>query len=363
MKPRILVIGSTGKLGSKLLRFASKNEISIDAICCFKNKKKLFFQHKNFNIKNKFILSDIGDSKKLLDYIKSNKIKIIYFLDFGSQSIKYLIHFLKYQTNSIIAVANKELIIAGGNILMKSINKKKCIFIPLDSEHFSLFKSNLVESEIKKIFITASGGPFYFNKNLNLKNVSFSNVLSHPKWSMGKNNLIDSSNFVNKILEIFELSYIYNISLKKIDFVVSPEAFIHSIVQFNDGSITLNCFDNDMIVTLIKPLNYFYNLKNKKHSTLLFKHKSYYFEKFADDRFEIVKNLKNFMNFSHIDVIQFMLLNNIAQKKYLSGNINYLNIVPFILKRIEFSSKKYKLNTLGDIEKTLKILINKYENY
>ena len=363
MKPKILVIGSTGKLGSKLLRFSSKNYINIDAICCYKNKKKLFFQSQNFYIKNKFILSDLGDSKNLLDYIKSNKIDIIYFLDFGSQSIKYLNYFLKYQSNSIVAIANKELIIAGGNILMKSIKKKNCIFIPLDSEHFSLFNSNLVDSEIKKIFITASGGPFYFNKNLNLKEVSFSNVLSHPKWSMGKNNLIDSSNFINKILEIFELSYIYNIDLEKIDFVVSPEAFIHSIIQSNDGSVTLNCFDNDMIITLIKPLKYFYNFKSKTNSTLFLKHKSYYFEKFSDDRFEIVKYFKKLKNFSHLEVIQFMLLNNVAQKKYLSGNINYLNIVPFILKRIEFGSKKYKLNTLSNIEKTLKILINKYEKY
>ena len=362
MKPRILVIGSTGKLGSKLLRFSSKNEIRIDAICCIKNKKKLLFQHPNFNIKNKFILSDLYDVERLLDYIKFKKINIIYFLDFGSQSIKYLIHFLKYQSNSIIAIANKELIIAGGKILMKLIKKKKCIFIPLDSEHISLFNSNLVESEIKKIYITASGGPFYFNKNLNLNKVSFSNVLSHPKWSMGINNLIDSSNFINKILEIFELSYIYNINIEKIDFVVSPEAFIHSIVQFNDGSITLNCFNNDMIITLIKPLNFFYNFKNKTNSSLFLNHKSYYFEKFSDDRFEIVKNLKKFKSFSHLEIIQFMLLNNIAQKKYLSGKINYLDIVPYILKRIEFGSKKYKLDTLENINKTLEILINKYAN-
>ena len=363
MKPKILVIGSTGKLGSKLLRFSAKYKIKIDAICCFKNKKKLFTQRQNFNIKNKFILSDYDDNKNLLEYIKSNKIDIIYFLDFGSQSIKYLIHFLNYQSNSIVAIANKELIIAGGKILMQSIKKQNCIFIPLDSEHFSLFKPNLIDSEIKKIFITASGGPFYFNKNLNLNKVSFSNVLSHPKWSMGINNLIDSSNFVNKILEIFELSYIYNIKLEKIDFVVSPEAFIHSIVQYNDGSISLNCFNNDMIITLTKPLNYFYNFITKTSSSMFFNHKSYYFEKFSDDRFEIVKNLKKFRNFSHLEVIQFMLLNNIAQKKYLSGNINYLNIVPFILKRIEFGSKKYKLNTLSNIDKTLKILTNKYANY
>ena len=363
MKPRILVIGSTGKLGSKLLRFSSKNKIKIDAICCFKNKKKLFTQCKKFNIKNKFILSDYDDSKNLFDYISSNKVDIIYFLDFGSQSIKYLIHFLKYQSSSIVAIANKELIIAGGNILIKSIKRKNCIFIPLDSEHYSLFKINLEDSEIDKIFITASGGPFYFNKNLNLKNISFSKVLSHPKWSMGKNNLIDSSNFVNKILEIFELSYIYNINLSKIDFVVSPEAFIHSIVKYKDSTISFNCFNNDMTITLIKPLSYFYNFNLETNSTLFFNHKSYYFEKFSDDRFEIVNNINKFKNFTHLEVIQFMLLNNVAHKNYLSGNINYLDIVPFILKRIEFDSKKYKLDTLFNINKTLNMLIKKYENY
>jgi 1-deoxy-D-xylulose-5-phosphate reductoisomerase len=180
---------------------------------------------------------------------------------------------------------------------------------------------------------------------------------------MGKNNLIDSSNFVNKILEIFELSYIYNIAIEKIDFVVSPEAFIHSIVQYNDGSITLNCFKNDMIITLIKPLNYFYNFDTNTKTSLFFNHKSYYFEKFSDERFEIVNNLKKFKIFSHLEVIQFMLLNNIAQKKYLSGKINYVDIIPFILKRIEFGSKKYKLKSLSNINKTLKILIKNYANY
>ena len=363
MTPKILIIGSTGKLGSKLLKFAFNNDIKIDAICCFKNQKKLISQSHKFKIKNKFVLSKFNDEKKLFEYIKLKKINIVYFLDYGSQSIKYINHFLSYQFKSVIAIANKELIIAGGKILMSSILKKKCTFIPLDSEHFSLFNLNPTDSQIKKISITASGGPFYFDKNINLNSVSFSNVLSHPKWSMGNNNLIDSSNFINKILEIFELSYIYNINLNKIDFVVSPEAFIHSIVHFNDNTISLNCFNNDMLITLIKPLSFFYKFNYKNKSKLFYNHNSYYFENFSDNRFEIVKKLKKILNFSHYEVIQFMLLNNIAQKKYLSGKIKYLDIVPFILKRIEFGSKKYKLNNLNVIEKTLKKLINKYEQF
>ena len=92
---------------------------------------------------------------------------------------------------------------------------------------------------------------------------------------MGKNNLIDSSNFINKILEIFELSYIYNINLNKIDFVVSPEAFIHSIIQFKDHTISFNCFNNDMLITLIKPLSFYYDFdyKNKINRSELFKFK------------------------------------------------------------------------------------------
>ncbi len=363
MTPNILVIGSTGKLGTKLLKFSYKNNIKIDSICCFNNHKKLLSQSKNFKIKNKFILSDLNDRQKLLKYIKQKKINIVYFLDYGSQSIKYLIHFLNYQSNSLIAVANKELIIAGGKILMSAIVKKKCTFIPLDSEHFSLFNLKLIDSQIKKISITASGGPFYFNKKLNLRNVSFSKVLSHPKWSMGKNNLIDSSNFINKILEIFELSYIYNINLDKIDFVVSPEAFIHSIVQFNDHTISFNCFNNDMLITLIKPLSFFYDFDYKNKTKHLYHHNSYYFEKFSDNRFEIIKKYKKILNFSHFEVIQFMLLNNLAQKKYLSGKIRYLDIVPYILKRIEFGSKKYKLNNLNNICNALEFLTNKYEKF
>ena len=118
-----------------------------------------------------------------------------------------------------------------------------------------------------------------------------------------------------------------------------------------------------MIITLIKPLSYFYDFKVKTNSSLFLNHKSYYFEKFYDDRFEIIKYLKKIKNFSHFEVIQFMLLNNFAQKNYLAGNISYLDILPFILKRMEFGSKKYKLNNLININKTLNVLNNKYANY
>ena len=119
MYPKIVIIGSTGKLGSKLLDYTHKNNISISAITCFKNKKKILTQNKKYGVSKNFILSDPDDHLKFIKFLK-NKINIIYFLDFGSFSLIYLNQFIKFNTNSIIAIANKEMIIAGGNILINN---------------------------------------------------------------------------------------------------------------------------------------------------------------------------------------------------------------------------------------------------
>ena len=162
MTPKIVIIGSTGKLGSKLLSYTFKNNIKISAVTCFKNKKKILAQKKKYDISKSFILSDDKDYSEFIKFLK-NKIDIIYFLDFGSFSLIYLNQFIKFNTNSIIAIANKEMIIAGGNILINSINLSKNKLISLDSEHYSL-KNSINKNNIQKILITASGGPLYFTK-------------------------------------------------------------------------------------------------------------------------------------------------------------------------------------------------------
>ena len=126
------------------------------------------------------------------------------------------------------------MIIAGGHLLRNQFIKSNNNLFHLTLNIFLFFRLNPNDLETKFLYITASGGPFYFNKNINLKNVSQKEVTSHPKWKMGINNSIDSSNFINKILEIFELSIIFNISISKIDFLISKEAFIHSLICFKD---------------------------------------------------------------------------------------------------------------------------------
>ena len=176
---------------------------------------------------------------------------------------------------------------------------------------------------------------------------------------MGTNNLIDSSNFINKILEIYELSYIYSIPLNKIDFLISKEAYIHSVVHFNDGTLSINCFTNNMIVTLIKPLRYIYNLGGSKLKQKYFELNNLKIEKSNDRRFPIFRIKKNLLRLSHSDQIKLMIINNSAHKLYLSNKLKYNDIIKYIMSELLKNRKNINLNSF----KKILNFINQYNNY
>ena len=362
MKPKILLIGSTGKLGIKLLKYCYKFKVNIFCITCFNNIRLLKIQSKKHNLKHFFKLSDPSESAKFKLFLKNNKIDIIYFLDYGYRSLIYADIFLNNNRKSQIAIANKEMIIAGGDDLINRIILTNNKLVPLDSEHFSLINSLSKKDNLKKIYITASGGPFYYKKNVNLNNVNLKSVLAHPKWKMGINNSIDSSNFVNKLLEIYELSIIYKINLKKIDFLVSRDAYIHSVVIKKDNIVTINCFDNDMIVTLVKPLLNFYPNINLSYSKNFLNYKKLKLEIFNDKRFKIFRYLKKLRNLSPQKQIIFMILNNIAHKKYLCKDIKYNEIIDYIMTNLNNIKKPIKFKSLNDRIKFINIIELSYDN-
>jgi len=363
MNKKILIIGSTGKLGSKLLNFCFDKNINIHCITGYNNSKKLINYSNKYNIPSAYLLSLQDHKIKFIKHFKKVNYKLIYFLDHGSKSIEILLEIFKTQKKSIIAIANKEMLIAAGKIVLNQFEKTGNKFIPLDSEHFSLLNNKINNQLIKKIYITASGGPLYFKKNINLNQVLMRQVLSHPKWQMGINNLIDSSNFINKVLEIFELSSIFKIELEKIDFVVSPEAYIHSIVLFYDSTLTYNCFVNNMLITLVKPLSYIYDIDLNLNSINLKNNHQFYFEPYKDKRFAIFKHIKKIKKLSHKQQINFMYLNNIAQKLYLKNQIKYKEILPFILSNLDFNDKSSYLTSISKILIYLHSLDRKYNHY
>ncbi len=359
----ILIIGSTGKLGTSLLNYCHNNNIKINTCTCFTNKKKLISQKKKFNFNFSYALSDKKQNSSFLNKIKINKYKLIYFLDYGSQSLKYLEILLKNNTESTFALANKEMIIAGGKILIKKFKKTKNTLVPLDSEHFSIYNSlhNNSQNQIAKLYITASGGPFYFKKNINFNSVSLKDVINHPKWNMGINNSIDSSNFLNKLLEMYEVSTLFNLDINKVDFLISPQAFIHSIIEFEDNTFQINCFENNMLITLIKPLSSLFKCQklhiNKNKINVL---KNFYTCKFNDNRYKIYKHLNFLKNLDHNLQIKLMILNNKAHKLYLNEEIKYNDIIDFIVKNLK---KNYYKDNISSFSKILKYIKTVNKDY
>ena len=363
MKKNILIIGSTGKLGKSLVNYCWKNDISIEAIASYKNFKLQVKQQSELNIKHGFCLSKNEEIIKFNKFIKSRKFKIVYFLDYGALSLNYLDTIINNNSKAQLCIANKEMIIAGGDLLIDKINKSGNKLVPLDSEHFSMINSNNIDKEIDKVYITASGGPFYYKKYVNLNKVSLSQVLKHPKWDMGKNNSIDSSNFINKIIEIIELSIIFNIDINKIDFLVSKNAYVHSMIIYKNSTVIINCFDSNMLIPLISPLIKIFNSKKIKFmASKNFNISNFKLEIMNDKRFKIRRYINRIKNFTHSERIYFLLLNNKAHQMYLNNKLKYNDILNFIFINMpKKRTSNLKFSSFNNIISLINKIKSKYE--
>ena len=285
MKIKIAILGSTGSIGKTLLDIIRKDPKNFEIILLTANKnyKLLLKQAKEFKVKNLIITN-----KKKFDLIKNNSIKLnlnIYnnFVNFskiftnkidytmssitGINGLEPTLKIIKYSKR--IAIANKESIICGWNLINKELKKNNTDFIPVDSEHFSLWYGiqNLDINKIEKIFLTASGGPF---KNLPLdkfKDITIAQALKHPNWKMGKKISIDSATMINKIYEVIEAKNIFNCNYKKIEILIHPNSYVHAILKFDTGITKIIAHDTTMRVPIFNTL-YFDNNKKLKHKCM-----------------------------------------------------------------------------------------------
>ena len=282
MKTKIAILGSTGSIGKTLIDIIRKDRKNFEIILLTadKNHKLLLKQAKEFKVKNLIITN-----KKKFDLIKNNSIKLnlnIYnnFVNFskiftnkvdytmssitGINGLEPTLKIIKYSKR--IAIANKESIICGWNLINKELKKNNTDFIPVDSEHFSLWYGiqNLDINKIEKIFLTASGGPFN-NLPLNkFRNITIAQALKHPNWKMGKKISIDSATMINKIYEVIEAKNIFNIGYKKIEILIHPNSYAHAILKFDTGLTKIIVHDTTMQVPIFNTL--YFNDKKKLKS-------------------------------------------------------------------------------------------------
>ena len=278
---KIAILGSTGSIGTQTLEVinSNKNIFKVELLTANSNFKLLAKQANKFNPKV-VIINDVTWVDELSKLIKNPKIEILY----GTESLN---NFSKYceidlvvtavvgksgllptvnaiNNNVDIALANKETLVVAGRQILNLLKKSKSKLLPVDSEHSAIFQclNGEKKSNLEKIILTASGGPFR-GKDLNfLKSVSKENALNHPNWEMGKKISIDSSSLMNKGLEVIEAKFLFDIDIKDIDVVIHPESIIHSMVQFNDGSIIAQLGEPDMRLPIQYALGYPERLNN-----------------------------------------------------------------------------------------------------
>ncbi len=258
----------------------------------------------------------------------------------------------------IIAIANKESIICGWNLINNNLIKFKTKFIPVDSEHFSLwfaikgFKSDTVEN----LFLTASGGPFYktpFNK---LKNISIKKALNHPNWKMGNKITIDSATMINKVYEVIEAKKIFNIPYKKIKILIHPKSYVHALIKFKNGMIKIIAHETTMKIPIFNTL---YNEYNKVINTKdidIKKLNSLSFEYANAKRYPMINILKFLSQTTSLYETVIVSANDTLVNLFLKKKLSFINIQKElfkVLKNKEFL--KYRKITPKNINEIIKL--------
>ncbi len=268
MRKRIVILGSTGSIGKSTINILKKKKKNFEVVLLttHKNYKELYKQAKSFNVKN-LIISDqksyailkaknkdkkikIFNNYKDLNKILKKKVDYTMSSISGLQGLEPTLNLIKFTKK--IAVANKEAIICGWGLIKDALIKNKTEFIPVDSEHFSIW-SLIKKGEnklIDKVYITASGGPFLKLSLNKIKDVSPRKAIKHPNWSMGKKISIDSSTMMNKVFEVIETQRIFDLQKSKIHILIHEKSYVHAIVQFKNGLKKILAHDTNMLIPI-----------------------------------------------------------------------------------------------------------------
>ena len=355
MIKKVSILGSTGSIGKQTLSVIAKNKekFNVHSLSGGENINLLLKQSANFKPKIISVLKE-DDALKLKKNPLLRKIKILNgdiglkeislskeadILVSATSGVSSLIPTLEFlKLGKRVCVASKEIFLLLGNKITEVANKYSGEVIPIDSEHSGLFQliKNEDVSNIKRVFLTASGGPFFGKKKEELRDVTPKEALNHPTWSMGNKISIDSATMMNKAIEIIEASIMFNIPHQIIHPIVNRKSHIHSIVEFIDGNIVFSGSYNDMRI----PIGYALNFPNRLSST------KYKFH--PGETMNLIKiNEKTYKAFNlarkALDIGESMpavmnAANTVAVEAFLKNRIKFTDI----LKIVDRTMKKHK---------------------
>lgn len=280
-KRRIAILGSTGSIGTQALDVIrnNKDKFEVEVLVANSNSELLIKQSLEFE-PNAVVIADERKYDEVKSALEKKDIKVFA----GSKSIEQIVEMesidvvlaaivgyaglastLKaIQCGKTIALANKETLVVAGELMTRTAREKGVNLLPVDSEHSAIFQCLAGEwdNKIEKLILTASGGPFRGRTRNELENVSVAQALKHPNWSMGSKITIDSASLMNKGLEVIEARWLFNVPAENIEVIIHPQSIIHSLVQFEDGSIKAQLGLPDMKLPIQYALAYPQRIKS-----------------------------------------------------------------------------------------------------
>ena len=372
---KIAIFGSTGSIGTSLLKIIKNDQknFKIELLTANKNYKKLIKQVKFFNVKN-IVVTDYNSFLIATKLLKNTKIKVFNNFDSlnkifdinkkidysmcaisGFQGLKPTLDIIKF--TKTIAIANKESIICGWNLIKKDLKKYKTFFVPVDSEHFSIWSllDNNKKNNFEKIYITASGGPFRKLSLKKFKNISIKDALKHPNWSMGKKITIDSATMMNKVFEIIEAKKTFNLNYKQLEILIHPKSYLHAIVKFNNGLSKLLVHDTNMIIPIFNSIYLNTDKKFKSKNIDIETLNNLDLKKVDKLRSPVVKILRNMNDEDSLFETVIVSANDNLVNLFLCGKIKFIDISNILLKICNMSKftkfKSKKPKNIDDINK------------
>lgn len=269
---KVTILGSTGSIGTQALDVIGRNreQFQIETLACGQNTELLEQQIQKFSPKQAVTELEqdacrLAKAYPKVDFLWGEKGLLAAAEDDSQILLNSLVGirglvptYHAIQSGKDIALANKETLVAGGELIMKAVQKKGARMLPVDSEHSAIFQclQGNQGKKIRKILLTASGGPFRGFSRQQLADVTLAQALHHPKWSMGKKITIDSATMMNKGLEVIEAKWLFDVPLSDIQILVHPQSIMHSAVEFEDGSVIAQMGSADMRIPISVALGY-----------------------------------------------------------------------------------------------------------
>lgn len=364
MRKKIVILGSTGSIGQQTLEVIRKysNEFEVVGLSGWENTNILkgqisLFRPKVAVVKNEYIartlkkdLNNSSDIKLLwgteglIEISTLDEADIIVVAITGIASL--IPTFEAVKKGKRIALASKEAMVVAGEILVNEARLRNAKILPIDSEHSAILQclKNEPKDCVEKIILTASGGALYDFTETALKNVSIEDALNHPTWKMGKKVTIDSATLMNKGLEVIEARWFFNIPTNKIEIVIHPQSYIHSMVQFIDGSILAQLSNHDMRIAIQyalffpnRTVNNFSRLELTKIGQLTFKKPNF-------NKFPCIKLAYQALEIGGTMPAVLNGANEIAVNAFLNSQIS-LSTIPLVIQYTMKEHKpKYNLN-------------------